>query len=410
MSGGTRPARLARVALIHYTAPPVTGGVEAILAVHAGLLREAGHDVLVVAGRGDAVVVPEVDSRHPEVEAVARRLAQGEDCGPEFERLRDRLAGRLRPLLADRDVVIAHNVLTMPFNLPLAVALVEAGRPLIAWTHDLAWANPRYIEFRRAGWPWSLLHEAQPGVRYVAVSRLRRDEVVQVLRLPPDEVPVVPNGVDPAAFWGLGPAARELARRADLAGADPLVLVPVRVTRRKRVELAVEAAACLRPAHPGLRLVVSGPLGPHSADNVAYAEDLMRQRAGLRLHGVVYFLHEFVGPGGEHPVDERTIAELYRMADVVLLPSESEGFGLPVLEAGLSRAPMVCADITVLREVAGRDAWTFAAGSGGEAVAAAVERALASRAARFRRRVLNDYGWPAVLDRIQRVIETSHAG
>ncbi len=407
MSRGARPTR---VALVHYTAPPVTGGVESIMAVHARLLREAGYDVLVVAGRGDAVIVPEVDSRYPEVEALAKRLAQGDDGGPEFQRLCDRLAGRLRPLLADRDVVIAHNVLTMPFNLPLAATLVEAGRPLVAWTHDLAWVNPRYVEFRRAGWPWSLLHEAQPGVRYVAVSRLRRDEVVQVLHLPPAEVPVVPNGLDPAAFWGLGPAARDLAERADLMGADPLVLVPVRVTRRKRVELALEAAACLRPAHPGLRLVVSGPLGPHSADNVAYSDDLMRQRAGLRLHGVVYFLHEFAGPSGQHPVDDRTIAELYRMADVVLLPSESEGFGLPVLEAGLSRAPLVCADITVLRELAGRDAWTFAAGSGGEAVAIAVERALGSRAARLRRRVLNGYGWPAVLDRIERVIETSRAG
>src|SRR5215467_6852700 len=116
------------------------------------------------------------------------------------------------------------------------------------------------------------------------------------MRLAPADVPVVPNGVDPAAFWGLGPVARDLARRADLAGADPLILVPVRITRRKRLELALDAAACLLPAHPGLRLVVSGPLGPHSPDNVSYSDELTRQRARLRLDGVVSFLHELAGP------------------------------------------------------------------------------------------------------------------
>jgi glycosyltransferase involved in cell wall biosynthesis len=223
-------------------------------------------------------------------------------------------------------------------------------------------------------------------------------------------VPVVPNGVDAAAFWGLGPRARELATRAGLDGADPLVLVPVRITRRKRLELALDAAACLRPRHPDLRLVVSGPLGPHSADNIRYADTLQQQRARLRLDDVVSFLHEHAGPDGEHPVDDRTIAELYRMADLVLLPSESEGFGLPVLEAGLSRAPLVCADIPVLREVAGGGAWTFPAGGTAADVASAVERALASRAARLRRRVLTGYGWPSVLERMERVIEASCGG
>jgi len=402
--------RRRKLALIHYTASPVTGGVEAVLAVHARLLREAGHDVLLVAGRGDAELVPEVDSRHPDVEAVTRRLAQGDDAMPEFNDLRDRIAARLRPLLADRELVLAHNVLTMPFNLPLAAALVESDHSLVAWTHDLAWVNPRYVEYQRPGWPWSLLRDAQPGVRYIAISRVRQREITHVLRLTPAQVPVVPHGVDEVGFQGLGPVARELARRADLADADPMILVPVRITRRKRVELALAAAECLRAAHPGLRMVVSGPLGPHSSDNRAYAEDLMRRRSALRLDGVVHFLYEFAGPAGEHPVDDRTIAELYRMADLVLLPSESEGFGLPVLEAGLSRAPLVCADIPVLREVAAGGAWMFPAGSGGDAVAAAAERALASRAVRLRRRTINTYTWRVVASQIERVIDEAGNG
>ncbi len=383
------------------------GGVESMVSIHARLLREAGHDVCVIAGRGDAELVPELDSRHPRVERVAQRLAAGDPSPAEFDALRGRLVDRLRPLLAGRDVVVAHNVLTMPFNLPLAAALVEVGPPVVAWTHDLAWVNPRYEAYRRRGWPWSILHEPQPGVRYVAISRGRQREIAETLGLRPADVAVVPNGIDPAAFWGIGPGTRELVRRAGIEDADPLVLVPVRITRRKRLELALDAAALLRDQYPRLRLVVSGPLGPHSADNRGYAVELQRRRARLGLDGVVRFLYELAGPTSEHPVDDRAITELYRMADLVLLPSESEGFGLPVLEAALSRAPLVCGDLPVLREIVAGGAWTFPAGAGAEAVAAAASRALRSRAARLRRRALRGYGWPAVVRRIERVLEAS---
>ncbi len=394
-----------RLVLLHYAAWPVVGGVESVMATQARLLSAAGYEVQVVAGRGDAELVPEIDSRHPRVEEVARRLAAGDPARVEFDALRRLLGARLRPLLAGCHRVIVHNVLTMPQNLPLAAALVDAGHPILAWTHDLACVDPRYAAYRRPGWPWSILHQAQPGVRYVAVSRERRRQLLSVMEgLRPGRTTVIPNGIDPETFWGIGPATRELVRRAGLEHADPLVLVPVRVTRRKRLELALEAAAHLRPAYPALRLVVSGPLGPHSADNRAYAADLSELRRRLRLEREVRFLHELAGQDARHPVDDAMIADLYRMADVVLLPSESEGFGLPVLEAALSRAPLVCADIPVLREIAGAGAWTFPAGAGPEAVAAAVRRALGGRVAGLRRRVLERYRWSTVLASMRRVI------
>ena len=395
-----------RLALLHYTAPPQTGGVEAILGAHARILRDAGHDVRVIAGHGDAEVVPEVDSRHPAVEQVARLLARGLPAGAEFASLRTRLAARLAPLLRDRDAVIAHNVLTMPFNLPLAAALGDLGRPVLAWTHDLAWINPRYTEFHRQGFPWSILREAQPWATYVAISRARQREIRDLMGLPARSVPVVPNGIDPEALWSLSPPTLELADRGGFRHAQPLVLVPVRLTRRKRIELALEAAAILRRGHPGLRLVVSGPLGPHSADNRAYWGELRDQRARLALEQAVCFLHELGPPGGEHPVSDRGIADLYRMADAVLLPSESEGFGLPLLEAALCRAPLVCADISVLREPA-TGAFTFQVGAGPEAVARALERALGSRVARAKQGVVRRYSWGAVLHLIERAVTTA---
>ena len=392
-----------RLALLHYTAPPQTGGVEAILGAHARLLRRAGHDVRVIAGRGDAVVVPEVDSRHPDVEEVAGLLAKGRPAEAQFAALRSRLTEKLRPLLRDRDVVIAHNVLTMPFNLPLAAALGDLSLPVIAWTHDLAWVNPRYADFHREGWPWEILCRPQPGTTYVSISRTRRREIVEVMGLPGRSVPVVPNGIDAETLWSLSRATLQLAERGGFRHANPLVLVPVRVTRRKRIETALEAAPRLLDSHPGLRLVVSGPLGPHAADNRVYWSELDALRSALGLEGVVTFLHELAAPGGEHPVDDRSMADLYRMADAVLLPSESEGFGLPLLEAALARAPLVCADIPVLREPA-TGPFTFRPGAGPQAVAEALRRALGSRGARAKRAVVGGYSWERVVQLIERVV------
>ena len=356
-----------------------------------------------VAGRGDAEIVPELDSRHPEVERLAAELGEGRRDEAAFERLRAGVLAGLAPLLEDRDLVIAHNLLTMPFNLPAAAAVVASGKPLLAWTHDLAWVNPRYRSYRRRGRPWSLLREAQPGVRYVAVSKVRQAEICACLGLARRQVPVVPNGIDEPAFLGVGASVRRILRRSGLERARPLILVPLRITPRKRIELAIRVAAVLRRRHPGIGLLVTGPLGPHSPENRAYGERLLEVRRSLRLDDVVAFCFEQAA-GGPHPVRDADMAELYRLADAVLLPSESEGFGLPALEAGLARAPLVCTDLEVLREVAGSGAWTFPARAGAEAVAGAVEAALGSRIPRLRRRVQTEYTWSSVIDKLERLL------
>lgn len=392
-----------RIALLHYTAPPVTGGVESILGAHAALLRGAGHEVRIVAGRGDCELVPEMDSRHPEVEKIAAKLAAGETASESFQELQDSLANRLRVLLPGCDALIAHNIFTMPFNLPLTAALAKLKTPLIAWTHDVAWTNPRYAAYQREGWPWSLLRRALPGTRYVAVSAVRRRELCQVNGLVEETVSVIPNGVDADSFLQTGPRLRELAALSGFADAHPLILVPVRLTPRKRIELALEAVALLRDRHPGLALVVSGPLGPHSPENRGYADRLLALRERLGLDRSAHFLFQLAGQDGQHPVDGTSMASLYRLADCVLLPSESEGFGLPVLEAALARTPIVCADIEVLLETAGvaEALYTFPVAAGPIAVAEAIEQALASPPARLRAHALRAHSWPAVLKQIE---------
>ena len=65
---------MTNVALLHYSAPPIVGGVESVLGYHARLMADAGHQVRIVAARGEQtdpripfIHVPLTDSRHPEI-------------------------------------------------------------------------------------------------------------------------------------------------------------------------------------------------------------------------------------------------------------------------------------------------------------------------------------------------------
>lgn len=139
-----------RVALLHFTAPPVIGGVEIVLAGQARLMADAGHEVTVVAGRGRApdrrarfVRIPRADTRHPEVLAVQAALDAGA-VPAGFESLRASLEDSVRAAVLDQDVIIAHNVCSIHKNLALTAALrrLNGSRRfphLVAWHHDPAW-------------------------------------------------------------------------------------------------------------------------------------------------------------------------------------------------------------------------------------------------------------------------------
>jgi glycosyltransferase involved in cell wall biosynthesis len=131
---------------------------------------------------------------------------------------------------------------------------------------------------------------------------------------------------------------------------------------------------------------------------------LLERRARLGLDQVVRFLFEQAGSDGHHPVATEDVAQLYRVSDAVLLPSDAEGFGLPLVEAALARVPVVCADLPVFREVGGAGLYTFPVAADATQVAAQIERALSQRAVRQRRRAIRRYSWPSVIDRTERVI------
>jgi glycosyltransferase involved in cell wall biosynthesis len=393
-----------RVGLLHYTAPPVVGGVEVVLGQHARLLAEAGHRVRIITGRGgsrdprlELARIPLADTRHPAIRAARARLDEGQ-VPAGFQRLVADIAGPLRAAIADLDVVVAHNVCGLHFNLPLTAALREvAGEPdgpgLIAWQHDLAWASARFAGELHAGHPWDLLRATWPRTTYVAVSETRRDEQVRISGLPPGEVRVVPNGLDLDRLLAIHPATRRILDELGLPGRGPVLLVPVRITRRKNLDLAIRVVAALRRAGDDARLIVTGPPDPHAFDS---GDGVAGLRALAEAAGVASAIH-LLDVDRKRRTPLRVVCDLYRVADALLLPSHDEGFGLPVLEAAACRLPVFCADIPTLRELAGEDATFFDPAADPETVAALVRARLASEpVARLAMRVRRTHGWPAI--------------
>lgn len=345
-----------KITLLHYAAPPVVGGVESVMGHHARLMADAGHQVRIIAGRGeqlDARIpftrLPLVDSRHDEIlrlklDLDAGRLPRG------FDPLAGRIETQLLEIVAGSDWLIAHNVCSLNKNLMLTAALkhISESRPrLMLWHHDLAWTTPRYRNELHDGYPWDLLRTDWPQAVQVVVSETRRRELAELLNVPLERIHVAPNGIDAARFLKLEAQTQALVKQLDLLSAAPLILLPVRVTPRKNIELALRVLAELRLGFKRAKLIVTGPLGPHNPANVRYFERLVALRRELNLERTAHLLAELT----DQFLSDEVISDFYRLADLLFLPSREEGFGIPVLEAGLRGIPIFCADIPSLREL-----------------------------------------------------------
>ena len=180
-----------------------------------------------------------------------------------------------------------------------------------------------------------------------------RDALVARAGVDPARTSVVLNGPHPSCSPVPEPAADvEAARLLGHASRTTDLLHVSSTIARKRIDVLLTIVAAVRTQRPDVRLVRVG--GPFTADQRRLARELGIEEAIV----VLPFL------------DRSTLAAVYRRCALVLLPSEREGFGLPVLEALACGTPIVASDIDALREVGGTavdycapediDAWTSA--------------------------------------------------
>jgi glycosyltransferase involved in cell wall biosynthesis len=401
-----------RIGVLHYSAPPVVGGVESVLATHVRLLVEAGYSTTVLAGRGSQgalprgssfIEIPELDSLHPEIVELSRHLEQGR-LPEAFDGMVNRLAETLAPALRSMDVLIVHNVFTKHFNLPLTAALcrlLEAGsiQRCLAWCHDITWTSPNSRAKVHAGYPWDLLRSSRADLTYVAVSRERQHELADLFGYYPDRIRVIHNGVDPRQLLALSDVGLALSDRLDLWESELNLLMPVRITQAKNIELAIPVVAALKQRGVYSKLVVSGPPDPHDSGNMQYLESLLRLREQWKVESQIHFVYESgATPGQPFLVELPVVAELFRLSDALFMPSHREGFGMPVLEAGLAGLPVFCSDqIPAASEIGKQDVIRFSPDADPDGVAALILKWMDSNPVfHLRRRVRQHFTWRSI--------------
>jgi glycosyltransferase involved in cell wall biosynthesis len=362
-----------KVAMLHYTCPPVVGGVEAVMADHARLFAARGYLIKVIAGRGplpdktpsgvSTVIEPLLDSKNERLLALNAALDRGE-LPADFARYEDEVFQQLQDLLKGYSTCIVHNALTLHKNLPLTAALIRLSAlsttKFISWCHDLAWTNSLYAEVLHPGYPWNLLHTTSPAITYVAISPQRQQEIVKTFQPPlaAEAVPIIPNGIDFAEFLGISEETQLVIKAAQLDQARNqgglLLLLPARITRRKNIELGIKVVAALKELGQNPRLIVTGPPGPHNPKNDVYVRELLALREELEVESEVVFLMEkWVDQAGQpRRLSDQVINELYRYSDALFFPSTQEGFGIPILEAALLHLPIFCSELEPFRQIA----------------------------------------------------------
>jgi glycosyltransferase involved in cell wall biosynthesis len=154
---------------------------------------------------------------------------------------------------------------------------------------------------------------------------------------------------------------------------------------------------------PTAKLIVTGPLGPHNPANVQYFEKLIAIRNTLALEENVHFLAEF----SDEFLPDEVVSDFYHLADALFMPSREEGFGIPVLEAGLAGIPVFCADIPPLKDLGQSFANYFSLEEQPAEIAAMIwENLSASTLFQFRKYVRSEFTWRQLYEQqIQPLLE-----
>jgi glycogen(starch) synthase len=388
---------LMRVLLISWEYPPV---IEGGLGRHVRKLSEhlarEGIEMHVLTRRGGRLPAEEV--RHGVFVHRVREPPFPKDVNA-FVRWVDDMNADMRELaleLCERfefDVVHSHDWLVATVAEAVARGI---GRPWLVTVHATEYG-------RHQGWvqnhPQSHIHAVERRMvrradRVITCSQYMRGHVASVFGVSARHIGAIQNGVDPR---DLEPICEDLAGlRSRFAAPDErLVLMVGRLVYEKGFHLALDALAPVIRRLRDVRFVVAG--------SGTAEQELKRQarRLGLSEHGT------FLGWTGDD-----MLHSLYRVADLCIVPSIYEPFGLVALEAMASGCLCVVAETGGLREVVPADgtAGIRFRSRDADALGRVLEQVLGDDEARAqlvaegREHVLR-FGWPDVARRTLAIYE-----
>ncbi len=358
------------VAILHYSYPPVIGGVEFIIKGHAEILAKNGCRIKIITAKGETRhksiqidLISEIGSGWPENKVVAEELKQG-IVSERFQRLRRIVYPKIKHSLEEVNICLIHNVMTMHFNLALTSVLDEIIDELhhkirfYLWCHDATLMNPDYDVGDPDQYPWSLLRKFNQNATYIAISQWRKKQLSELFDVSENLIRVIPNGIDIKSFLRISDPVWKMACDKRIFDDDLVMLFPSRIVKRKNYELAIKITKELAASGKKCKLLITAPSDPHNPTSKKYYRYLHDLVEKMELKDNVLFISDLRNRYGLE-IGYRELQDLYRISDLLLITSSQEGFGIPLLEAAAMKLPIVCSDIPPLSEIAKDKALLF---------------------------------------------------
>ena len=326
-----------------------TDGVSLEIRKWADVLERNGHTCYYFAGLLDrssekSFLINKTHFEHPEIREITNKCfgtyTRNPDISLKINNLRDFFKERLYEFIEqfNIEVLIPENVLSIPLNIPLGIAITEVisetGMPTIAHHHDFSWERDEFLvnavnDYLEAAFPPDL-----PSIQHVVINSLASRELCH--RKGISNI-IIPNVYDFSHPPMEESCCDELRQLIGLNQEDPFILQPTRIIPRKCIERSIEIVHDLNLKNPVLCI-------SHAVDDSRdyYYDQLKRYAEKLNVRLV--FINDHIGTQRTTTYDGKkiyTIGDVYQCADLVTYPSSYEGFGNAFLEAVYYRKPIV---------------------------------------------------------------------
>lgn len=353
-----------KIAIIHFAYPPNIGGVESMIREHAEMLTNLNYEITVITGSGEEkdlriklIVIPELQSISNFNPFLQEKILDKGIIDNDFYKLADTIEQRLERTLEKTDIVVVHNMITIVRNLAFVYAFKNyvkkhPKKKYFGWIHDHSYINEFKIKdldkVVNSKLEKELLTTPIKNLTYVLISESFREPFAQLMDLHDGETVVIPNGIDIRHFLEIDDLIWEIIEKYDLIKSFPLILSPVNIMDRKNLEYCLDIIFYLKKDYPKIKYIITGRPSKHHS-TLEYYDNLKKKIVQLDLKDNVMFFNDFL----DRALVRSEIHDLYQIADIVFFLSKSENFGLPLLEAALTKTPILVSDLKVFREVGG---------------------------------------------------------
>lgn len=326
-----------------------TDGVSLETAKWAGIFKKEGFECFYFAGELDtpaekSYLMEYAHFTHPDIVDIYNNSfdvhVRGRYITQKIYRIKDIIKDHLYDFINKYKIriLVPENCLTIPLNIPLALALTEViaevGIPTLAHHHDFFWERQRFL----TNSIWEFLNMCFPPhlstIKHVVINSSADNQLGLRTGISGTIIPNVMDFENPPVL--VDDYAADVRQTFGIADDEKMILQPTRIVKRKGIEHAIELVSRLDMK---AKLVISHASGDEGYDY----EKRIRDYSSLLNVDTIFVSTRIDEQRGITPDGRKiyTLNDIYPHADLVTYPSNFEGFGNAFLEAIYYKKPIV---------------------------------------------------------------------